>query len=70
MLKRIFFLSMMFVAAGVHNAHAALDIKGWTLENGARVLFVESRSVPIVDISIEFDAGSRRDPEGRQRPPA
>lgn len=62
MLKRILFLSMMFVAV---SAHAALGIRGWTLENGARVLFVESRSVPIVDISIEFDAGSRRDPEGK-----
>lgn len=65
MLKKLLFLSMMFVGASVQNAHAALGIKGWTLENGARVLFVESRSVPIVDISVEFDAGSRRDPAGK-----
>ncbi len=46
-------------------AHAALDIQSWTLENGARVLFVESRTLPILDVSVEFDAGSRRDPAGK-----
>jgi zinc protease len=47
------------------NAHAALEIQSWTLANGARVLFVESPSIPILDISVEFDAGSRRDPAGK-----
>ena len=44
------------------NVHAALQIQSWSLANGARVLFVESPSIPILDISVEFDAGSRRDP--------
>ncbi len=44
------------------NAHAALEIQSWTLDNGARVLFVENNSIPVLDISVEFDAGSRRDP--------
>jgi zinc protease len=44
------------------NAHAALKIQSWSLANGARVLFVESHSIPILDVSVEFDAGSRRDP--------
>jgi zinc protease len=47
------------------NAHAALKIQSWTLENGARVLFVENHSIPVLDISVEFDAGSRRDPDGK-----
>lgn len=46
-------------------AHAALRIAAWTLDNGARVLFVESHAVPIVDVNIDFDAGSRRDPPGK-----
>ncbi|WP_414691453.1 M16 family metallopeptidase [Noviherbaspirillum sp.] len=46
-------------------AQAALKIQAWTLANGARVLFVESRAIPILDVSVEFDAGSRRDPPGK-----
>ncbi len=52
-----------FAAAG--SAHAALNIQHWTLDNGARVYFVESHTIPILDVSIEFDAGSRRDPAGK-----
>jgi zinc protease len=47
------------------NAQAALKIQSWSLANGARVLFVESPSIPILDINVEFDAGSRRDPPGK-----
>jgi zinc protease len=47
------------------NAHAALKIESWTLPNGTRVLFVENHSIPVLDISVEFDAGSRRDPQGK-----
>lgn len=47
------------------SAHAALKIQSWMLDNGAQVLFVESRSLPILDVSVEFDAGSRRDPPGK-----
>jgi zinc protease len=62
MVRKILFLSMLFFTV---SAHARLDIQAWTLENGARVLFVESHSVPIVDVNVAFDAGSRRDPEGK-----
>lgn len=44
---------------------AALQIQSWTLNNGARVLFVENHTIPILDVSVDFDAGSRRDPEGK-----
>ncbi|MGV8893573.1 MAG: M16 family metallopeptidase [Burkholderiaceae bacterium] len=46
-------------------AHAALKIQNWTLENGARVLFVENHTIPMLDVSVEFDAGGRRDPAGK-----
>lgn len=64
MIKRIFFvLSLAFTA--IAPAYAALQIQSWNLANGARVLFVENHSIPILDISVEFDAGSRRDPKGK-----
>lgn len=64
MLRRIFFTCLIgFMAAGP--AAAALNIESWTLDNGARVLFVESRAIPVLDVSVDFDAGSRRDPMGR-----
>ena len=43
-------------------AHAALNIQHWTLANGARVYFVENHTIPMLDVSVEFDAGSKRDP--------
>jgi zinc protease len=36
-------------------------IATWQTANGARVLFVEARGLPIVDVSIVFDAASARD---------
>jgi len=50
----------LLTAAGM--AHAALPIQHWTRADGARVYFVESRAVPIVDAQIDFDAGARREP--------
>lgn len=50
---------------GAVPAHAALQIQNWTLENGARVLFVENHTIPMLDVSVEFDAGARRDPAGK-----
>ncbi|MDB5727543.1 MAG: insulinase family protein [Noviherbaspirillum sp.] len=60
-------LAILTLASAIlsFNAHAALKIESWTLPNGARVLFVENHSIPILDISVEFDAGSRRDPQGK-----
>jgi zinc protease len=56
---------MLLLALTVGSAHAALQIQHWTLDNGARVYFVENHSIPVLDMSVEFDAGSRRDPEGK-----
>ncbi len=56
-------IATFFASAGT--AQAALNIQHWTLDNGARVYFVESHTIPILDVSIEFDAGSRRDPVGK-----
>jgi zinc protease len=55
--------AMLCVACNL--SHAALQIQSWTLSNGARVLFVENHTIPMLDISVDFDAGSRRDPAGK-----
>ncbi|WP_093377295.1 pitrilysin family protein [Variovorax sp. OV329] len=43
-------------------AQAALPIQHWTQPSGAKVYFVAVDTLPIVDVQIDFDAGSRRDP--------
>lgn len=58
------FVALLFLLT-FGSAHAALQIQHWTLANGARVYFVENHTIPILDMSVEFDAGSRRDPEGK-----
>lgn len=46
-------------------ACAAIPIQQWTTDNGAKVLFVETHSIPVIDINVDFDAGARRDPVGK-----
>jgi zinc protease len=41
-------------------AHAALPIETWRAPSGAKVLFIEVRSLPIIDVSVEFPAGASR----------
>ena len=38
-----------------------LNIQHWTTDNGARVLFVQTHEIPMLDIQMTFDAGSARD---------
>ncbi|MES2663457.1 MAG: pitrilysin family protein [Pseudomonadota bacterium] len=40
-----------------------IDIQSWQTTQGARVLWVKSPEVPMVDVRIIFDAGSARDAE-------
>ena len=47
------------------SAQAALAIQHWQTPQGARVYFVESHELPIVDVAVEFPAGSARDPAGK-----
>lgn len=44
------------------NAQAAIPIQHWTLANGAKVYLAATDALPIVDVQIDVDAGSRRDP--------
>ena len=47
------------------SAHAALAIQHWQTPQGARVYFAASHELPILDISVDFPAGSARDPAGK-----
>ncbi len=46
-------------------AQAALTLQNWQTPQGARVVFVESHELPILDIAVNFPAGSARDPVGK-----
>ncbi|MGE8317397.1 MAG: M16 family metallopeptidase [Comamonas sp.] len=45
-----------------HSAWALLPITHWTQDSGAQVWLVNSPTIPMVDVQVNFDAGSRRDP--------
>jgi zinc protease len=43
-------------------AQAAIAIQHWQHASGARIYLVASPSIPMLDVQIDFDGGSRRDP--------
>jgi zinc protease len=43
-------------------ASAAIPIQQWTQPGGAQVFLVESPAIAMLDVQIDFDAGTRRDP--------
>ena len=43
-------------------SEAAIPIQQWTEPNGARVYLVESPAIAMLDVQVDFDAGSRREP--------
>ncbi len=51
--------------AGAPRARA-LDLKRMTLANGAALLVSEQHQLPMVTMELAFDAGSRRDPAGKE----
>lgn len=50
----------LFLLCGT--ANASIPIVRWTQPSGAQVFLVQSPAIPMVDVRLEFDAGSRRDP--------
>ena len=47
--------------AGAAPVHATLPIQQWQTATGARVLFVETHDLPMLDVAVDFPAGSSRD---------
>ena len=52
-------LLTVFVSA---SAYAALPIQHWVLDNGAKVYFVESHDLPMLDVNVDFPAGTAAEP--------
>ena len=47
---------------GATLAHAGVSIQHWQTPQGTRVYFVESHELPMLDVAVDFPAGSGRDP--------
>jgi zinc protease len=60
-------VALIIVAVAILWPHRGwtLEIKRSTLSNGAVLLVSEQHELPMVSVAIAFDAGARRDPEGK-----
>ncbi|MFZ0890320.1 MAG: pitrilysin family protein [Candidatus Binataceae bacterium] len=54
------------IVAGAAAPSHAIEIKRMTLKSGATLLVSEQHQLPMVTMAIAFDAGSRRDPKGKE----
>jgi len=50
--------AIMLVSA---SAFAGVQIQSWQTDNGAKVMYVQAKQLPMLDIKMTFDAGSARD---------
>lgn len=62
-IERIILAVVLFVAT--LPALAGLNIQHWSLPRGGEVYFVENHDLPMIDISVDFSAGSARDDRAR-----
>lgn len=60
--RRVALPLMLFLAAVAWSARAAIPIEHWVHASGARVFLVPSPTIPMLDVQINVDGGSRRDP--------
>ena len=56
---KIILISMLLLLSSF--ASAALNIQHWESSNGAHIYFIENHDLPIVDINVDFRAGSVMD---------
>ena len=58
------FRVMAWVVMGLMatSAQAGVTIQRWQTPQGAQVLFVESHEIPMIDVAVDFPAGSAYDP--------
>jgi zinc protease len=57
-------LATLLLLASALPADARVQIEHWMTQSGVRAYFVESHALPIVDVSVDFAAGSAFDPRG------
>ncbi|HBH36034.1 MAG TPA: peptidase M16, partial [Gammaproteobacteria bacterium] len=54
-------VSLLILLVSTTPVFAGPLIKSWNTSNGAKVMFVEAPSIPMIDVRLVFDAGSARD---------
>jgi zinc protease len=62
----MFLLKFFALLLAATAAQAILPIQQWQTSSGAKVYFVQNRDIPMLDLSIDFTAGSGMD--GTQKP--
>lgn len=60
-MKKIQILILVVSSLVAFSSNAAVKIQQWQTSAGAEVYFVENHDLPIVDLSVNFAAGSARD---------
>ncbi len=60
-MKTIQFLIVLASSLIALSANAAVKIQHWQTSTGAQVYFVENHDLPIIDLAVNFPAGSARD---------
>lgn len=61
-IKSLCFFSWLLLGLMTAPAHAGITIQRWQTPQGAQVLFVESHEIPMLDVAVDFAAGSAYDP--------
>lgn len=62
-ITRILCLLGLFLAIPL--AQAGVKIENWVAPSGARVFFVENHDLPILDVQVDFAAGTAYEPSGK-----
>ena len=57
-------LSVKSLEKGQEGPDQSLNIKSWKTDSGSSVFFVNSQRLPMIDVMLDIDAGSRWDPSG------
>ena len=57
-------LSVQGLEKGQVGVGQSLNIKSWKTDSGSSVFFVNSQRLPMIDVMVDIDAGSRWDPSG------
>ncbi len=61
-----YWLSLVFVTTLITTpVFAGPEIQHWQTTSGAKIYFVRAHELPMLDIQVTFDAGSARDPLGK-----
>ena len=66
-IKKIATYALVMGATALFSTYsaAAIPIQHWTQPGGAKIYLVESPAIAMLDVQIDFDAGSRRDPANK-----